>query len=155
MCSPHSSPAPESTTSSWAHQNLTAPIRAAEADALLRRTAAAAAAFGIDAYESGLIMQAWFTVNEWIPAGGHTRRRPGGRIDSRRTPGPDLGRRRHRRPDNRSASATAADGSARLVRVGRKPGRAVVVAGDAVVEDAVVDKFERPVGRIGQRGLSS
>jgi hypothetical protein len=47
--------------------NLTAPTRPAEADALLRRTAATAMAFGIDAYEAGLIMQACLTVNEWIP----------------------------------------------------------------------------------------
>lgn len=41
--------------------------KADEANALLRRIETAGAASGIDGYQSGLILQAWFTINQWIP----------------------------------------------------------------------------------------
>jgi hypothetical protein len=47
--------------------DLSPPSGPAEAGALLERTIAAAAASGIDARAAGLIMQAWFTVNDWMP----------------------------------------------------------------------------------------
>jgi hypothetical protein len=47
--------------------DLAAPTAPAEANALLERTTAAAAKSGIGAHEAGLIMQAWFTVNDWMP----------------------------------------------------------------------------------------
>jgi hypothetical protein len=47
--------------------HLTRPTGPAEANVLLRRIAAAGAASGVDGYESGLILQAWFTINDWMP----------------------------------------------------------------------------------------
>lgn len=47
--------------------DLTRPKGPAEANVLLQRIAVAGAASGIDGYESGLILQAWFTINQWIP----------------------------------------------------------------------------------------
>jgi hypothetical protein len=47
--------------------DFSARVEPTEANALLQRTQTAAVAVGIDAYDAGLIMQSWFTVNDWVP----------------------------------------------------------------------------------------
>jgi hypothetical protein len=44
-----------------------APHSAREADAILRQVRPVAARLGLDDKQAGRVMQAWFTVNDWIP----------------------------------------------------------------------------------------